>query len=169
VLGRDSHPKHRGWRWTCVHRPASAMRRGPRRRRSISLCVVVMIVSLLTVSVPAWATLFPDYRTGQYEPSAFCPANDTCFSHAHWVEWTHSKAVAIATMRDSCPGAGPNQKCPSGRRHVELYRPRNVCGGLRYTRARTLVSMRRVGGLRAGQLATRRRLYGLCDRAECRS
>lgn len=68
---------------------------------------------------------------GLFEPASFCPSNHSCFSNAEWVRWG-STAVAWADGVTRYPDAAEY----SQRAKVTLWRPRGMCGGRRYTRAR---------------------------------
>lgn len=72
------------------------------------------------------------YSHAIYKPRAYCPANHTCFSKAHWLRWTPKHAVARATGQTSYPG-GP---MITERIAFRFSAPRHVCGGWFFTHAK---------------------------------
>lgn len=107
------------------------------RRFAPPLLAALALAVCLAFPVAAQATLLPTSgHSAKYKPSAFCPANQTCFSDAHWAVWTHRRAVARAIEELTCVG-GSESQCPGSTRvRIVLNQPRDVCGGARYTRAR---------------------------------
>lgn len=75
--------------------------------------------------------LIQDVSGAHYKPSSFCPANQTCFSHAHWSSWGNV-AVATATAHFVAPG-GTNRAFHT---KITLSQVRHLCGGLRYASAK---------------------------------
>ena len=70
---------------------------------------------------------------GTYKPRSYCPANHTCFKRATWTWWGSRTAKARADAHTVYPGAEPGV---SGRITFTFDRPRNICGGRYFTRAR---------------------------------
>jgi hypothetical protein len=83
-------------------------------------------VARVARSVP----LIQDVSGAHYKPASFCPANHTCFSHAHWKRWGHI-AVGRGTAHFETPTGGSR----TFRTKITLSRVRKLCGELRYTRA----------------------------------
>jgi hypothetical protein len=78
----------------------------------------------------ARAPLIQGVGGGRYKPASFCPANQTCFSNTRWVHWG-ATAVGHGTAHFDAPGAASR----TFRTTITLSRVRQLCGGLRYTRA----------------------------------
>lgn len=117
-------------------RPADLGRKARVRPAGFATALLALL-ALLALPPLAEATLVPiSGHRGLYKPTAFCPANQTCFSDATWMLWTHRRAVALATETLSCPGAEPSEcNSPAEKVRVTFTQPRHLCGGARYTRA----------------------------------
>jgi hypothetical protein len=102
---------------------------------AVAASFILVLAGGLAAALPAGASssrpLLQSEGAARYKPNSFCPANQSCFTHARWTKWG-TTAVAWAHGTTFNP-PGPAH---SGRAKVILSRPEAMCGGVRYTRAR---------------------------------
>lgn len=108
------------------------VRAGGLLARSTAASAAMALLLLVSAASVAPAVSTPRLYENKYKPSAYCPANHTCFSGARWSSWGMKRAVATATARNSYPGGEQRTE----RIRFTFSQPRRLCGGRYYTRVR---------------------------------
>lgn len=106
----------------------------------ILTCLLSMSAAGLAYAMPAGHVAPSEVRAGggptlygaPPKPTKYCPANHTCFTHAHWRSWGDDRAVAIAHGSTYYPGATHGLK---GKAKFVFKRPKSICGGRYFTKA----------------------------------